>query len=151
MSDVVVHAQMLVRRPVAEVFEAFVDPAITTLFWFSKGSDRLGPGKRVRWDWEMFGVGDTLVVREFEQDRKLRIQWDSDATEVEWTFEPRGDDATLVRIATRGFRGDGGELLAQAVDAKGGYTMVLAGLKAWLEHGIELGLVHDQFPDGCPG
>ena len=67
------------------------------------------------------------------------------------TFEPRGDDATLVRIATRGFRGDGGELLAQAVDAKGGYTMVLAGLKAWLEHGIELGLVHDQFPDGCPG
>jgi len=29
--------------------------------------------------------------------------------------------------------------------------MVLAGLKAWLEHGIELGLVHDQFPDGCPG
>ena len=136
MSDVVVHAQMLVRRPVAEVFEAFVDPAITTHFWFSKGSDRLGPGKRVRWDWEMFGVGDTLVVREFEQDRKLRIQWDSDATEVEWTFEPRGD---------------GGELLAQAVDAKGGYTMVLAGLKAWLEHGIELGLVHDQFPDGCPG
>ena len=80
MSDVVVHAQMLVRRPVAEVFEAFVDPAITTHFWFSKGSDRLGPGKRVRWDWEMFGVGDTLVVREFEQDRKLRIQWDSDAT-----------------------------------------------------------------------
>lgn len=24
--------------------------------------------------------------------------------------------------------------------------MVLAGLKAWLEHGVELGLVRDQFP-----
>jgi uncharacterized protein YndB with AHSA1/START domain len=29
-------AEMLIRRPVAEVFEAFVDPAVTTRFWFTK-------------------------------------------------------------------------------------------------------------------
>ncbi|MBC7990984.1 MAG: polyketide cyclase, partial [Luteimonas sp.] len=28
---------MLIRRPVAEVFEAFVDPAITSRFWFTRG------------------------------------------------------------------------------------------------------------------
>jgi len=32
---------MLIRRPVAEVFEAFVDPAITTRFWFTRSSGRL--------------------------------------------------------------------------------------------------------------
>ena len=31
-------AEMLIRRPVAEVFEAFVDPAITSKFWFSKAA-----------------------------------------------------------------------------------------------------------------
>jgi uncharacterized protein (DUF2249 family) len=29
----------------------------------------------------------------------------------------------------------------------GGFTMVLAGLKALLEHGIELNLVADHFPN----
>ena len=32
---------MLIRKPVAEVFEAFVDPDITTKFWFTKSSGRL--------------------------------------------------------------------------------------------------------------
>ena len=34
-------AQMLIRRPVAEVFEAFVDPSTTTQFWFTKSTGRL--------------------------------------------------------------------------------------------------------------
>jgi uncharacterized protein YndB with AHSA1/START domain len=33
-------AEMLIRRPVPEVFEAFVNPAITSKFWFTKGSGR---------------------------------------------------------------------------------------------------------------
>ncbi len=41
---------MLIRKPVAEVFEAFVNPNITTKFWFTKGSERLAAGKQVQWD-----------------------------------------------------------------------------------------------------
>src|SRR5947199_10643616 len=32
---------MLIRKPVAEVFAAFVDPAITSKFWFTKASGKL--------------------------------------------------------------------------------------------------------------
>jgi uncharacterized protein YndB with AHSA1/START domain len=32
---------MLIRRPVAKVFEAFVESAITSKFWFSRGSGKL--------------------------------------------------------------------------------------------------------------
>lgn len=32
------------------------------------------------------------------------------------------------------------------IDSTGGFTQVLAGLKALLEHGIELGLVRDSHP-----
>lgn len=149
-SSFVVEAQMLVRKPVSEVFEAFVNPCITTKFWFSKSSGQLELGKKVRWDWEVFGVGDTLTVKEIEQNRRILIEWDHDPTTVEWNFEPRGNDSTLVKISSWGFRGSDSEVLAQAVDSKGGYTMVLAGLKAWLEYGVELNLVRDQFPDGCP-
>jgi len=47
-------AEMLIRKPVPEVFEAFINPAITTWFWFTKSSGRLEPGKPIQWDWEMF-------------------------------------------------------------------------------------------------
>jgi uncharacterized protein YndB with AHSA1/START domain len=39
---------MLIRKPVAEVFEAFIDPGVTTKFWFTKGSGRLEVGKQVK-------------------------------------------------------------------------------------------------------
>jgi uncharacterized protein YndB with AHSA1/START domain len=46
----VAHSAMLIRKPVSEVFEALVDPAITSHFWFARGSDRLAEGRTVRWD-----------------------------------------------------------------------------------------------------
>lgn len=43
-------AEMLIRRPVAEVFEAFVDPAITTQFWFTHSTGRLDQHREVEVD-----------------------------------------------------------------------------------------------------
>ncbi len=56
----VVKAEMLIRKPVEEVFKAFIDPAVTVKFWFTKSSGRLGAGKHIRWDWEMYGVSDNI-------------------------------------------------------------------------------------------
>ncbi len=147
---IVVESQMLIRRPASECFEAFVNPEITTRFWFTRSSGRLAPGKKVRWEWEMFGVGDDITVTEWEENRRIVGEWEDDPTTVEWHFEAVGDNATLVRISCRDFHGKEAEVLSQAIDTKGGYTMVLAGLKAWLEHGIELNLVRDQFPNTAP-
>lgn len=145
-APVIVEAQMLIRKPVADVFEAFINPEITTKFWFTKSSGRLKQDAKVRWDWEMYGVGDEVIVREFEENYRILIEWASDSTRVEWNFEPRGDSATLVKISNSGFPSTADNILEQAVDAKGGYTIVLAGLKAWLEHGIPLNLIQDQYP-----
>jgi uncharacterized protein YndB with AHSA1/START domain len=54
---------MLIRRPVAEVFAAFIDPEITTTFWFTKSSGRLEPGKQVKWEWEMYGASTQVTVQ----------------------------------------------------------------------------------------
>ena len=42
---------MLVRKSAEEVFEALIDPAITSQFWFTKGDRKLEVGKQVRWEW----------------------------------------------------------------------------------------------------
>jgi uncharacterized protein YndB with AHSA1/START domain len=53
---------MLIRRPVADVFAAFIDPETTTKFWFTKSSGRLEPGKQVKWEWEMYGTSTQVIV-----------------------------------------------------------------------------------------
>ena len=144
----IVQTQMLIRRPVAEVFEAFVDPAITTQFWFTNSSGRLEAGKEVCWDWDMYGVSAKVTVKEIEQNKRILIEWGDPPSPVEWIFDARVDQETLVRISTWGFHGSNDELVAQSLDSKGGFTIVLAGLKALLEHDVTLNLVADQFPKG---
>lgn len=38
--------------------------------------------------------------------------------------------------------------MKQAIDSTGGFSLVLAGAKAWLEQGLTLGLVGDRHPKG---
>ena len=60
---------MLIRKPVAEVFEAFINPDITTQFWFTKSSGRLQAGQQVQWDWEMYGVSIPVTAKLIEPHR----------------------------------------------------------------------------------
>ena len=143
----VARAQMLIRRPVAEVFEAFVDPAITARFWFTKSSGRLEPGKNIRWDWEMYGASAQVAVKAVEQDARILIEWGDPPCPVEWQFTARADNTTLVSISSRGFGRSDDEIVAKAIDSMGGVTSVLAGLKALLEHDVVLNLVADHQPD----
>jgi uncharacterized protein YndB with AHSA1/START domain len=146
----VARTAMLIRRPVAEVFEAFVDPHITAKFWFTKGSGRLEAGKQVHWDWEMYGISIPVTVKALEPNKLIVIEWPGygSPTTVEWTFTPVADGTTFVRIANAGFVGTGDELVKQATDSVQGFSLVLAGLKALLEHDVRLNLVADRFPKG---
>jgi hypothetical protein len=69
-------------------------------------------------------------------------------TDVEWIFTPYESDKTYVTITNSGFQGDGDKVVRDALDSKGGFTWVLAGLKALMEHYLELNVIADAFPKG---
>lgn len=146
----VVRSEMLIRKPVEEVFEAFINPEITTKFWFTKSSDRLEIGKRILWEWEMYGVSDEIYVKDIEKNKRILVE-SSDGTKIEWLFTPRTNHETFVSIENYGFAGNTEEVLNQCIDAMGGYTIVLCGLKAFLEHKIILNLVMDKAPEAHVG
>src|SRR4051812_36511896 len=103
-------AGMLIRRPVAEVFEAIVDPAITTKFWFTHSSGRLDSRKEVRWEWRMYGASAMVNVSEIVENKKIVMQWSDPPTTVVWTFtEMPGaetpDGATFLEVSNFGFAG----------------------------------------------
>src|SRR5579871_5766725 len=105
--DIVAKAELLIRQPVEKVFEAFVNPEITTKFWFTKSTGALEAGKSITWEWEMYGVSTKVVVKAFEKNKRILIEWEgySGPESVEWIFKEYGKDATFVSIVNSGFRG----------------------------------------------
>jgi uncharacterized protein YndB with AHSA1/START domain len=141
-------AEMLIRKPVKEVFEAIINPEITTKFWFTKSSGRLEENKKVEWVWEMYNHSVPVFVKSIQPLKKIIIDWgnDGDLTTVEWTFKNINDNKTFLSIVHSGFKEVPDKLISQVRDSTEGFTIVLAGLKAWLEYGIQLNLVTDRFP-----
>jgi uncharacterized protein YndB with AHSA1/START domain len=140
---------MLIRKPPAEVFRAFADPSVTTKFWYTKSSGRMEASAKLRWDWEMFGASANVVVKEYEQDRRIVFEWGRDGAmrTVEWRFVP-WNEHTYVNVVETGYHGTPDEMAAEAIDSIAGFALVLAAAKAWLEHGIQLAVVADHVVPG---
>lgn len=143
-------AEMLIRKPVSEVFEAFVNPEITSKFWFTKGSGKLQEDEKTQWSWEMYGFSLSVMTHVLQENKKIVIEWGDpdESTLVEWIFTPINGNETFVSITNSGFKGDYDKIIDQVRNSTEGFTLVLAGAKAYLEHHILLNLVLDRFPKG---
>ena len=141
-----VETQMLIRKPVSQVFQAFIDPAITTNFWFTKSSGQLEAGKTVKWEWEMYGITTNVLTKEIIPDKLISTEWGDPATIVDYEFTAVTEDTSHIVTKNYGFKETGNELIQVIKDSTGGFTTVLDGLKAYLEHNIRLNLVADKFP-----
>ncbi|WP_348824930.1 SRPBCC family protein [Flavobacterium aestuarii] len=141
-------AQMRIRKPASEVFQAFIDPEVTKYFWFTKGSDKLEVGKTVTWEWEMYNFSTQVVAKEIVKNQKITVDWftSEKPTTIDFSFKPLSDDTTYVSIKHYGFDVTGDELLLAIKNSTEGFAFVLSGLKAYLEHNINLNLIIDKFP-----
>jgi uncharacterized protein YndB with AHSA1/START domain len=131
------------------MYVAFVNPAITTQFWFSKRCSRLEVGNFLRRDWELNADSTMGEVMQLEPGKRIWVEWDVDKnpTRVEGRFSPRSAGTTFVNLINSGFSGVGDKIIEQAMGSSAGFGLVLARLKAYLEYGIKLNLVEDRFRD----
>ena len=141
----VVEVDMLIRRPAVEVYEAFADPDQITEFWLARSSGRLEPGAHVHWAFKVAGAHTEVDVIEARPGKLLDLRWD-EGQPLRITFTDRRN-STLVGIKITDFGGDTPN--ASAIEAMSGFTLVLASLKMWLEHGIAGDLMYDKFPDAA--
>ena len=134
-----------VGRPVHQVFEAVVDPATLSAYFTTGGAvGRLETGATVQWDFADFPGVIPVEVNEVVQDRKIVLRWagaeglHDGKTTVTLTFAPLDDGArTLITIAEESWKKTPAGLKASYGNC-GGWTQMLAALKAWVEHGINL-------------
>lgn len=144
-SKIFVQAQMLIRKPIQEVFEAFINPEITTNFWFTKSTGKLEEGKTIIWEWEMYNAKSEVKVLQVIPNQLIKTEWGLFSNNVDYEFKEM-EKGTLVIIKSYGYSENGDELLSVINDNTGGFTTILDGCKAYLEHGINLKLIEDKFP-----
>lgn len=122
------------------------DPAQLSRYFTTGGArGRLEPGSGVTWDFHDFPGGFPVTVLEADPPRRIVIEWDGAATagdagttRVAFEFEPLDDETrTLVTITESSWlvTTDGAK---HAFGNCEGWTGMLAALKAWVEHGINL-------------
>lgn len=142
-----------IARPVEEVFEAVADPAKLSAYFTTGGAvGRLETGKTVQWEFADFPGAFPVEVVEVEPNRRIVLRWEANEgppeaeeavvraaymTTVVFTFEPLDDGRTLVTIEEGGWHETPTGLKAAFGNCQG-WSQMLAALKAWVEHGVNL-------------
>ncbi|HEX9806618.1 MAG TPA: SRPBCC family protein [Alteraurantiacibacter sp.] len=147
-----------IAKPVHEVFEAVADPKQLSSYFTTGGAKgRLETGATVTWDFHDYPGAFPVQVIEVVPDERIVLQWEAaegeppnledadrpemaDAgynTTVTMTFKGLDDGRTLVEIAEEGWHETPAALKASYGNCMG-WSQMLAALKVWLEHGINL-------------
>ena len=146
-NDPIAKAEILIRKPIEEVFNAFIQPDLITQFWFDKCSGPIEKDASIEWTWSMFDMSILVVMQKFINNEKIIMSWgeDKDQSTLEWTFTQRSDQTTYISLINSDFQGTEAEKVSKALDSTGGFNLVIAAAKAYLEHGIKLNIVKDKF------
>ncbi|HKT15258.1 MAG TPA: SRPBCC domain-containing protein [Allosphingosinicella sp.] len=143
-----------VSRPVQDVFEAVADPKqLSSYFTTGGASARLETGATVSWDFHDFPGAFPVEVVEVVPNESIVLKWEANEgppedgaddqgkagykTTVTMRFKPTADGRTLVEIEEKGWRETEAGLRASYGNCMG-WSQMLAALKAWVEHGINL-------------
>ena len=136
-----------VSRPVHDVFEAVADPGELSSYFTTGGArGRLEQGATVSWDFHDFPGAFPVEVLEVIPDSRIVLAWDGHEgggpegykTRITMTFKPLDEGTrTLVQITEEGWDKTQAGLDASYGNCMG-WSQMLAALKMWAEHRINL-------------
>ncbi|AKF86504.1 Uncharacterized conserved protein YndB, AHSA1/START domain [Myxococcus fulvus] len=133
--------QLKVQKPVAQVFDAVVDPRKLSGYFVQTASGPLVAGATVKWSFAEVPGEHDVVVREVEKDARLVFEWEAGPggyqIRVEMRFTPIDAGNTMVQIRESGWKDTLADVQASYGNC-GGWMHMMSCLKAYLEYGINL-------------
>lgn len=132
----------IIDRPIAETYEAVADPDKLSRHFTTGGAHgSMESGATVTWEFADFPGPFDVTVTRAEAPALIEFQWPrndgSGLNDVRFDFEPLGADRCKVRVTESGWTPDAAGLQLAYGNCMG-WSMMLAAMKAWLDHGIVL-------------
>lgn len=144
MAKLLAKVKTLIRRPVAEVFDAFVDPDKITRFWLRHASGPLRPGEPIEWAFMVPGAKERVSVAHWTENERIEFRWLDGRLDVDIRFARGVDtDTAVISVEVRGFE-DGPDGIPMVINATEGFSLVLSDLKVLMETGRSPNLVADK-------
>lgn len=146
LSELSFTVSVRIARQIEDVYEAVADPEQLSRYFTTGGAQgRLETDTNVTWDFADFPGRFPVIVVAADPPRRIVIEWDGESTtdhrgrtRAVFEFEPIDQGArTLVTVTETAWMltTDGARAAFGNCE---GWTGMLAALKAWLEHGINL-------------
>jgi uncharacterized protein YndB with AHSA1/START domain len=134
-----IKVMLQISKPIADVFEAIVDPVKMSNYFLSQSNGRMEEGKSLIWRFPEFDMDVPVRVVKIVQNTYISYFWtnDNEDTLVEMNLVPVQDSSTLVTITEKSKNNDEAGLIWLKQNTEG-WANFLACLKAWLEYGINL-------------
>ncbi len=135
-----IRCKLQIAKPVAEVFDAIVDPVKMAGYFLEKGSGPLESGKTVYWKFPEFNDEFPVKTEKVEPDQLVSLSWGSDAqkTTVDFLLEPVDNGSQTLITVTEKSRPNNEAGIKWLKDNTEGWANFLACMKASLEYGINL-------------
>ena len=130
--------QTKINKPVAEVFDAIINPKKKTGYFCEKSNAPLVEGQTVRWTWAKHEVD--VQVKQIIPNSKIVIEWpaSSGGTSItEMSFSTLEGGLTMISITESGWP-DNTEGLQASYKNCQGWQHMLSCMRAYLLHGIDL-------------
>ena len=135
---------IIVNRPRHDVFEAVADPKeLSSYFTTGGASARLEQGATVTWDFADFPGAFPVHVTEVVADEKIVFNWQANEPgsdyqlQVTFRFTDIDEGRTKVEVEEAGWRSTEAAVKASYGNCMG-WAQMLAALKMWAEHRINL-------------
>ena len=147
LEGITITAELSIGKPVAEVFEAVLNPIP---YFLKKAGGPLKEGSMVIWEFAELPKGFPVTGRQIVPNQLIRFTWPRDeraVNTVEFTFKPFNEKTTTVFISESGWPDDAQGRAASYRNCMG-WTHMLCSLKAWLEYHVNLrtgSFVHMKF------
>lgn len=133
--------QLKIRKPVAEVFDAVVNPKKLTGYFTKTASGPMVEGSTVMWSFVEFPEEFPVKVKQVVKDSKIVFQWEAAEggydTTIEMDFKPIDAGNTMVQIKEYGWK-DTPKGLESSYGNAGGWMHMMCSMKGYLEYGINL-------------
>ena len=132
--------QTKINKPLAEVFDAVINPKKLTGYFCDQSDGPLVEGKTVHWSWTNYKVTHPVIVKQIVPNSKIVIEWPAatgGTTIAEMSFSTLEDGRTMVQVSESGWPSNEAGVKASYKNCEGWQHMISC-MKAYLIHGIDL-------------